>query len=215
MTGYAADIFLIIFLFALFGYIHSWLASVEIKTKILSLVGDKIAFYRLFFNLFSIAFLYVLYLLMPKPNLVIYDLKTPYDIIVLIPQFLGLAGFIWTFKYICAKEFIGIDQIKRWFSGKYNPGTLDENMTFRIGGPYKFVRHPLYFFSILILAFRPIMDLFYLTLLVCMIAYFYLGSIYEERKLIKIFGEDYIKYRETIPRIFPLKPFQPYKSELD
>ncbi|MGE5845170.1 MAG: methyltransferase family protein, partial [Ignavibacteria bacterium] len=52
---------------------------------------------------------------------------------------------------------------------------------------------------------RPVMDLFYLTLLVCIIGYFYIGSIYEEKKLSEIFGNEYNRYRETVPRIFPLK----------
>src|SRR5690606_20843790 len=212
MINYAVDVFLIILIFSIFGYIHSLTASFEIKKKLFELVGDKIAFYRLGFNILSLFLLYLAYLIMPKPNLIIYDLNPPYDLLVLIPQFAGLAGIFWTFRYICLKEFIGIQQIERWLKRNYNSEELDEHYTLRINGPYTFVRHPLYFFSMMILIFQPIMDLFYLTILIYIIAYFYIGSEYEEKKLIKIFNDDYIKYRETIPRLIPLKPFQPYKS---
>jgi protein-S-isoprenylcysteine O-methyltransferase Ste14 len=83
-------------------------------------------------------------------------------------------------------------------------------MTLKIEGPYKYMRHPVYFFSILFLIFRPYMDLTYLTLVICLIAYFYIGSYYEEKKLIEVFGDEYKVYQKNVPRIFPLKPFHPY-----
>jgi len=75
------------------------------------------------------------------------------------------------------------------------------------------MRHPIYFFSMMFLLFRPVMDLFYLTCLICIIIYFCIGSYYEEKRLVEKFGEDYIKYRKAVPRFFPLKFFKPYKVE--
>jgi len=86
-------------------------------------------------------------------------------------------------------------------------------LTLTIGGPYKYSRHPVYFFSIIFLGFRPTMDLFYITFFLSMIAYFYIGSYYEEKKLVKQFGSIYIKYQESVPKIFPLKLFKPYEAE--
>jgi protein-S-isoprenylcysteine O-methyltransferase Ste14 len=37
------------------------------------------------------------------------------------------------------------------------------------------------------------------------VVYFYIGSVYEERKLIKIFGNDYLEYQKMVSRIFPVK----------
>jgi methanethiol S-methyltransferase len=56
------------------------------------------------------------------------------------------------------------------------------------------------------------MDLTYLVLLIGAVVYFYVGSSFEEKKLIKIFREDYKNYQKAVPRILPLKPFKPYKS---
>ncbi len=207
------DVILIVILFALFGYIHSLLASIKVKVWFKQIFGDLIAFYRLLYNLFTLLSFYLIYELSPKPHLIIYDLPNPYDLIVLIPQFLSLAGVFWSFKYICFKEFLGIDQIKRFLEKRYTT-ELDEEFTLRIDGPYKYSRHPVYFFSITFLMFRPVMDLFYLTFFVCLVVYFYIGSYYEERKLVRQFGEVYTNYRKEVPRIFPFKFFKPYNQKI-
>ena len=207
------DVGIIVLLFAVFGYTHSLLASEKVKIQFKKIFGDLIAFYRLLYNFLGLVSVYLIYELSPKPYLIIYDLHNPYDLIILIPQFLSLAGVIWVFKYICFKEFLGIDQIKRFLEKRYTT-ELDEEFTLRIDGPYKYSRHPVYFFSITFLMFRPVMDLFYLTFFVCLVVYFYIGSYYEERKLVRQFGEVYENYKKEVPRIFPFKFFKPYNQKI-
>jgi protein-S-isoprenylcysteine O-methyltransferase Ste14 len=207
------DVIIIFLFFALYSYIHSLLASIKIKTWFRKIFGDLIAFYRLLYNLFGFLSLYLIYLISPKPHIIIYDLPNPYDLITLIPQFLSLAGVFWAFKYICFKEFLGLDQIKRFFDKSYTT-KLDEDFTLRIEGPYRYSRHPVYFFSITFLLFRPVMDLFYLTFFICIVAYFYIGSYYEEKKLVGQFGEIYETYKKEVPRIFPVKLFKPYNQKV-
>jgi len=214
MTGYAVDVLIIIFLFALFGYSHSLLASNKIKRFAVSYAGNYIAFYRLVYNILSTVTVYALFKILPHPDIIIYDLKYPYDFIILVPQFISLAGFIWSLKFINVKEFLGVSQIERWFNNQYDVNELDENLTLRIRGAYRFMRHPLYFFSIMFLLFRPVMDIFYLTCLICIIIYFYIGSYYEEKRLIEKFGEEYIKYKKEVPVIFPVKFYKPYKKNV-
>jgi protein-S-isoprenylcysteine O-methyltransferase Ste14 len=112
---------------------------------------------------------------------------------------------IWSFKYISFKEFIGLNQIDRYLKNEYSDNELDENYTLRIEGPYKYSRHPIYFFSIIFLMFRAEMNLFYLTLFISFTAYFYIGSYYEEKKMIRLFGDDFRNYQKKVPRIFPIK----------
>jgi protein-S-isoprenylcysteine O-methyltransferase Ste14 len=209
---YAVDVLIILLLFSVFSYVHSFLASIKVKQWFKITFGELIAFYRLAYNLFSLFSFYIIYLLSPKSKLVIYDLSNPYDLIVLIPQLLALAGIFWAFRYICFKEFLGLDQIKRFLAKSYNT-ELDEELTLQIAGPFKYSRHPLYFFSIVFLLFRPTMDLFYLTFFLCVVAYFYIGSYYEERKLVKYFGEIYTTYQKIVPRIFPVKFWKPFLQE--
>jgi protein-S-isoprenylcysteine O-methyltransferase Ste14 len=199
------DVIVIVFLFTLYGFIHSILASEKVKIFFRKIFGKFIAFYRLGFNVFAVISLYPIWDLAPHPSLQIYKLPPPYDYLVLIPQLISLAGIIWCFKFICFKEFIGLNQINRYLKNEYSDNELDENYTLRIEGPYKYSRHPIYFFSIIFLMFRAEMDLFYLTMFISFTAYFYIGSYYEEKKMVRLFGDVYKDYQRKVPRIFPHK----------
>ncbi len=208
------DGIVIVGLFAIFGISHSVLASNKVKRRIINKFGNKIAFYRLFYNLFSTVVFLAIYYFSPKPDVYIYDLDYPFDIVILILQVLSLIGFFWAASYIDAKEFLGISQIKRYFEGTYDPEELDEHLTFIIRGPFHYTRHPIYFFSILFLGLRPQMDFFYMVFFLAMTAYFVIGSKFEEKKLIERFGVRYINYKKSVPAIVPYKIFtQKYTSE--
>jgi len=197
------DILIIAFLFSIFAVSHSLLATFKVKERIAEQVGNKIAFYRLFYNIISILTFLTIYSLSPKPNIVIYDLQFPYDIITIGFQVIGVLGFFWAGSYVDLKEFLGITQIKRYFNGTYATDDLDENQEFIISGPFKYSRHPIYFYSILLLGFRPSMDLFYLVFFNCMVIYFYVGAIFEEKNLEKKYGEAYSDYKNNVPRLIP------------
>ena len=210
--SYVVDVLIIFLLFAVYAWVHSVLASYRVKESFKNNFGNLIAFYRLGYNLFAIVSLYLIYELSPKPHVIIYDLQNPFDMLILIPQFIALIGLLWSFKYVCVKEFLGINQIKRYIQKKYS-SNLDEDLTLAIGGPYKYSRHPIYFFSIMFLLFRPTMDLFYLTFFLLIVAYFYIGAYYEEKKLVRTFGEIYTRYQELVPQIFPSIPLRAYDEE--
>lgn len=207
--SYAIDVLIIIFLFALFAVPHSLLASKKIKIIVKDKFGDYIAFYRLAYNGVAVVTFVLVYLYAPRPDYVVYDLPYPWDLIILIPQLLAGFGFLWTIKFIHGNEFLGITQIKRYFSKSYDVNDLDEKQELVIKGPFKYVRHPFYFYSILFLGLRPTMSLFYLTFYFCFIAYFYIGSIYEEKKLVESFGVQYKEYQEKVPRLIPYRIFNP------
>lgn len=199
------EILLIIFLFALFAISHSFLASRKLKKTLAKKIGKKVAFYRLFYNISAIIFFAAVYTLAPEPDLIIYDLQYPFDIITFALQILSLVGLVWAVSQIDLKEFLGISQINRYLRGEYNAEDLDQKQTFNITGASKFTRHPIYLFCILFLGLRPTMSLFYMIMFICCVIYFYVGSFYEERKLVEIFGNDYKSYQKKVPRIFPIK----------
>ncbi|MFA7228934.1 MAG: isoprenylcysteine carboxylmethyltransferase family protein [Melioribacteraceae bacterium] len=199
------DVLIIILLFAAFSVSHTWLASIKLKESLALKLGNKIAFYRLFYNVSSIVIFYAFYAIAPKPDMIVYDLHFPFDIITFALQVLSLAGLIWAARSVSLKEFSGIAQIERYLKGTYNTGDLDEKLVLKIEGAFKFVRHPIYLFSILFLGLRPAMNLFYLIMFICIVIYFYIGSFYEERKLVRFFGDEYREYQKKTPRIFPVK----------
>lgn len=199
------DVLLIVFAYFLFGLLHSLLASRKLKKKIASEYGDYIAFYRMFYNVVSFFSFMLLLEFVPKPDIIIYDLNRPFDIIIFVLQIISLIFLIWSFTNFDLLEFLGIKQIIRWYNGTYSREDLDEKGTLVTKGLYKISRHPVYLFTILFLGLRPQMDLFYLVSFVCISAYFYLGSVYEERKLLERFGPDYAAYKKKVSRIIPFK----------
>lgn len=201
----AADIVLIVFLFGLFGFVHTYLASNKIKKSIAERTGVKIAFYRFFYNVISVITFLALLEVCPKPDQLIYELHYPYDMIIFILQAISLAGVVWSFYCMDFKELMGISQVKRYYAGVYVPEHLDADQKLEIKGAYRISRHPLYFFMILFFGLRPYMDLFYLVSFVCCTVYCFIGAYYEEKKLVERFGDEYSEYKKRVSRIFPLK----------
>jgi protein-S-isoprenylcysteine O-methyltransferase Ste14 len=70
-------------------------------------------------------------------------------------------------------------------------------------GMYEIVRHPMYFSALVMIWGTPDMSLTYLILAFNVTVYFWLGSYLEERRLVAQFGQQYIRYKERVPRLFP------------
>jgi len=201
----ALDIFIILLLFGAFAAAHSFLATDYVKKNISLRAGNKAAFYRIFYNAFSVITFAALLEVTPKPDQLVYELRYPWDIIFFALQALSLAGAVWSFASMDFYELSGLNNVKRYFRGTFNPENPEEGMRLSIKGPHKISRHPAYFFIILFLAFRAYMNLFFLVFFVCCTAYFFIGAYFEEKKLIRRFGNEYIEYAKRTSKIFPFK----------
>lgn len=196
------DVFIIVLLFFLFGLSHTLLASSVIKEKIILWFGERIAFYRISYNIVSFFSFYLIISFAPKPDITIYDLNFPFDIIIFVLQIFSLAGLFWAVKAVDWKEFAGISQVKRWKEKQYSITDIDERTELKTDGPFLLSRHPVYLFTILFLGLRPTMSLFYLVTFICVAGYFYIGSVYEEKKLLVKYGDVYKNYQSSAPRFF-------------
>lgn len=74
---------------------------------------------------------------------------------------------------------------------------------FVVRGPYRWVRHPLYFFSLLLIWATPDMTSDRLLFNVLWTSWIVLGSYLEERDLVAEFGERYRAYQQTVPMLLP------------
>jgi len=98
-----------------------------------------------------------------------------------------------------------------WFNLSLNlvkVNLLDEKSKLITHGPFNYVRHPLY--STLLLTIPPLViiwfsDLLFLIPWVTILILSHYIVFLEERKLIKIFGEDYEKYRRFVPALLPYR----------
>jgi protein-S-isoprenylcysteine O-methyltransferase Ste14 len=203
-----ADILVTAVLISLFCVSHSILASNKIKKAFQKRFGNLIAIYRIGYNSISVISFIIIYQILPRIEITVYELPIPFNLIFLLLQFLSFLGLVWCAKYFSTGEFVGWAQLKRFRINKYDKNDLDEKSELRIEGPYKYSRHPVYFFCILILILRPTMGLTYLIIVVIFVAYFYIGSVLEEKRLIEKFGDAYIDYQKSVPRIMPIKLFR-------
>ena len=98
-----------------------------------------------------------------------------------------------------------------WFNHSLNlikVNLLDEKRKLITQGPFNYVRHPLY--STLILSIPPMLIiwfsdfLFFIPWILLLILSHFVVSL-ETRGLIKIFGEEYEKYRRFVPSLLPYK----------
>lgn len=99
---------------------------------------------------------------------------------------------------------IGVCTLGRLWTSMYISGYKTHNLIQE--GPYSVVRNPLYFFSFLGatgLGFSS-ENILVLGLIVSLFAIYYPFVILaEEQEMVKIHGEEYIKYMERVPRFIP------------
>jgi protein-S-isoprenylcysteine O-methyltransferase Ste14 len=79
-------------------------------------------------------------------------------------------------------------------------------------GMFRLCRHPLYLFVHLAWIITPVMSLDRLFIMIYSCLYMTIGIPIEERKLIRIFGQDYIDYQKYVPAIVPFINFKTKKN---
>lgn len=182
---------------ALYAVAHSLLASLTAKALAERWLGAIYAqrFYRLTYNLVAVLTLIPpLLLLRLLPDRVLYRLPWPLSLLALLLQGAAAVGAMLAVAQTGALHFLGLAQP---FQRQVQPGKLNT------GGLYRWVRHPIYSFSLLVLWLTPVMSANFLAFNLAATAYFWIGSVLEERKLILEFGEEYAAYRQRTPMLIP------------
>jgi protein-S-isoprenylcysteine O-methyltransferase Ste14 len=77
------------------------------------------------------------------------------------------------------------------------------------GRAYGVVRHPLYLGCSVILLFHPVQTRNSAISTAMVVLYFYVGTFFEERRLLAHFGEAYSDYQRKVPRFLPLRRRSP------
>jgi protein-S-isoprenylcysteine O-methyltransferase Ste14 len=201
------SILLFALLFISWAVLHSLAAAVGLKRVFRGWVGEVAyaGWYRLLYNLFAIVTFLPLYLLIPVllPQTVVWSWARPYLYLAYSFQIVALAGLVYSLWLTDVWDFLGLRQAIWYMQAK---GTRQRPAPrFITHGPYALVRHPLYFFTLLLLWFNPVMTVGSLVFYTAVTLYFWLGSIYEERKLAAVFGNAYRAYQQRVPRLFPIK----------
>ena len=187
--------FWLIIAIVVWGIVHSLLASLGFKELLRRSFGDGVMrFYRLFYNLFAvISFLPALYLMVSLPDQPLYRVPSPWSYLMRAGQGFSLLLLIVSVLQTDVLSFVGLRQLVE----VQKPGALVTR------GLYRFVRHPLYTFSLFILWLSPSMSLNSFIVYLALTIYILIGIIFEERKLLREFGQDYASYRAATPMLIP------------
>jgi len=192
--------------FVIWAFLHSVTAASSTKTAFKNRFGDRAyhGLYRFLYNLLSlITFIPVLFALWTKiPQITLWTIPYPWRYITMGIQFLALAGLALSLLQTDVWSFAGLRQAIRYLGGAVEP---DPPGKFVATGTYGLVRHPLYFFSLLFIWLNPEMTLGSFLFNILATLYFWVGTIYEERRLLTTFGDSYAEYQQRVPRLFPFR----------
>ncbi|URW75363.1 isoprenylcysteine carboxylmethyltransferase family protein [Sphingomonas donggukensis] len=95
-------------------------------------------------------------------------------------------------------ELFGLSQVFHHWRGSHAPTPQLRQPLF-----YKLVRHPLYSGFFLAFWATPVMSVGHLVLALGMSAYMLVAITYEERDLVRLFGQDYEAYRRRVGKLAP------------
>jgi protein-S-isoprenylcysteine O-methyltransferase Ste14 len=197
-------VFVVVICFVAWAVVHSSLAGHTVKGWVSRFLGHRaMRWYRLSFNVFALmTFLPLVGGVFLYPDELVYMIPSPWRWFMQSGQLVLFISIIRVVQKTGILHFLGLEQLK--------PGDPQAEPVLLANGLYRYVRHPLYTLSIVLLWLTPTMYWNRLTLYMLMSLYFFVGSLHEERLLIAEFGKDYLDYRRQVPRLFPW-PFKRYR----
>ena len=113
-------------------------------------------------------------------------------------SFFSLLGFYWGIKALRCFDPFGLRPIFNRLRGR-NP----KPMPFTVAGPYRWVRHPLYLFMIVMIWSCPDLTRDRLLFNLLWTGWIVIGSYFEEMDLIVEFGDAYREYQKRVPMLVP------------
>ncbi len=190
-----------------FGVVHSLLASRAAKTLAGGVFGDRHSrgWYRLVYNgLAAISVLPALALMVALPDRELYRIPAPFSTLALVAQAMGVLGVVYSLYQLDLPHFTGLKQWAGWLRRAEVHSESDTSASHLVvDGLHRYVRHPLYTSSLIVLWLASPMTVNWLTFIIAVTAYFFVGSIFEERKLVAEFGAAYRDYQRRVPRLAP------------
>jgi len=177
----------------LYFYLHSLLAATSVKAffaKKFALRSSRT--YRIGYNIIGLTgILLLFYFQFIIPSTILFTTGFITNCIAFSLLLLGLIIMIVAIRNYDWKSFIGI--------------TDEKNYALVIAGMNRYVRHPLYSGTMLFVMGYFMWQPYFknLMLMILMWAYLAIGIIYEERKLVKLYGDVYKNYQKKVKKMIP------------
>ncbi len=197
-----ASLALLIIAWVAYLAVHSWLATNSVKQGIQGRFHFTSQQYRLLYVIFaSVSLLPVVYLIIIPTSESLWQHQGIVKILLDGLSVLALVGFILVARSYNMMSFMGVTS------------ELDKD-SFKISWLHRFVRHPWYFFGLIIIWSRD-MNTAWLVSCICITAYLIIGSRLEDNKLIEQYGARYQTYKEKIPGLIAIPGCYLSRQEVD
>jgi protein-S-isoprenylcysteine O-methyltransferase Ste14 len=182
------------------GYfaLHSALASLAVKRSVAASWPRLMPYYRLAYNtLASMLILPILWLTYHEPGPLLWRWQGASAWLANGLALAALIGFWLSLKSYDMNEFLGLRQLQ------HNVSKVEDQEHFQLSPFHHYVRHPWYFFSLILIWTR---DMNTMSLLsgVFITLYLIIGSRLEEKKLLVYHGDIYRHYMAHVPGLIPL-----------
>jgi protein-S-isoprenylcysteine O-methyltransferase Ste14 len=119
---------------------------------------------------------------------------------------LAVLGFVWSVRSLGSFDGFGVRPIR----AKIREHTPKE-MPLTVRGPYRWVRHPLYFLILVLIWSYPDLTIDRLLFNILWTVWIFVGSVLEERDLTAEFGAPYLDYQKQVPMLLPLRRPKPFR----
>ncbi len=187
----------LIVLWLAFGLLHSIFAATRFKRPFKAAMKGNFKYYRIIYSVFAAISLTAILWYHDSINTAFLwnnsTLEKTVAVIFFVPAIIIMS--------LCVKKYFmdlsGVDVFVK--------GRPIQPLHLETGGMHRFVRHPLYFGTLLfvwcIFLWQPSISNFISS--TCLTSYTLLGIYFEERKLVKEFGDEYVAYSRRVPMLVP------------
>lgn len=177
------------------GMVHSLTASLNFKNFLRRVLGDGfMKYYRMLYNLFSVVSIVpILYLMFILPDQGLYQVSAPWSYVMFVGQGLSILLLFISLLQTDLLSFAGLRQIAE----------VEKPSKLVVSGVYRWVRHPLYTFMLAFAWLSPSVSLNSFVVYVAFTVYILVGIYFEERKLLREFGQSYADYKAVTPMLIP------------
>lgn len=137
---------------------------------------------------------------------ILLEAEEPFRFFLRVLFFLSILGMFWGLYALRAIDMFGLKPILKHI---FTMPTRESSFTVR--GPYRWVRHPLYLFMIVLFWCCPVLTADRLLFNILWTIWVVLATVLEERDLTNDFGDAYRDYRAKVPMLLPrrIRPLYP------
>ena len=184
------------FLSLLFFIQHSCMIRAPFRTRLSSAIPRY--YHPATYAIVSGIVLTIVVLLWQTSRTVLFLIQGPPQILPRAISLIAIVGFIWGVQVLRTFDAFGRISIIVHLRGKQL-----RSPDFILRGPYLWVRHPLYFFTLVLIWSTPNVTLDRLLFNVLWTFWIVLGSYLEEKDVVAEFGERYRLYQKAVPILLP------------